>query len=95
MACLFHPDHKARAVVRDHRECRGTLVQGAEMVRTVRTGEMALTVQPDHRDLKETPVHKALEVQQVHRGLKGTLVHKARKANPAYPGATTRLPLKL
>ena len=62
------------------------------MVRMVPMGETALLDQPD---LKETPVHKALGVQQVHRDLKETLVHKARKANPAYQGGTTRLPLKL
>ena len=116
MAYLVHPDRKARAVVRDHRdlketpvlkdlavvrdhkESRETLAQGVEMVRMVRTGEMALLVQPDHRDhrdLREKQVNKALGVQQVHRGLKGTLVHKARKAKPDSQGATTRLPLKL
>ena len=95
MACLVHPDRKARAVVRDHKESRETLAQGVEMVRMVRTGETAPPVQLDHRDLRATPVHKALGVQQVHRGLKGTLVHKARKANPASQGGTTRLPLRL
>jgi hypothetical protein len=95
MACLVHPDRKARAVVRDHKESRETPVQGVEMVRMVRTGEMALLVQPDHRDHKETPVNKDLGVQQVHRDLKETLVHRDLKANPDSQGATTRLPLKL
>ena len=95
MACLVHPDRKDLAVVRDHKERRETLAQEVEMVRMVRTGETEPPVQLDHRDHKETPVHKALGVQQVHRDLKETLVHKARKANPAYQGGTTRLPLKL